>query len=374
MLLIVTEAKFRIQPAIKWLLRTDADHDIGLGHLQRTINLAQRSQAFGVDPVLVLKYRSTVALEFASAFPFQIHTVPQSLSLGQERRWIDNLVQAHRASALIFDISHGKTSREPTALNNYLTKRPDLTTCVIDGMGDNQLLKGEKGNVELVILPYVGAPYVPSTTGLLYGSQYVIVADAMRRCAERHTREPSLQPRHLLLTAGGSDPHGITELALGALLTTSVLKSLDVRVVLGPLFGKERELRLRASMKQDRHVEYVIAPKNLCGELKWADIVISATGLTKYEIALFGAPAVFVSSDLDHHRANQDFDALGTGIHVGPVGQISSDDIANAVSLLVTDSEFRSDIARRGRNLIDGRGADRLVTAILSERHNWSHS
>lgn len=261
---VVTEAKLRHQSATTWLLRTDADHEIGFGHLHRMLSLGQRSMSFGINPVVVLKYQSDVALEFASQFQFEINTVPQALPLEQERRCIDDMIQKHNASALIFDVSHGKTSRESTTVSDLWTKRPNLTTCLIDGMGENQLLKGDKGNVDLAVLPYVGAYNKPSTEGRLYGSQYFIVAEAMRRCAAQRSRSPWLQPRHLLLTAGGSDPFGITELALEALQDSLVLKRLDVRVVLGPLFGEERALRLRESMKQARNVEYVIAPQNLC--------------------------------------------------------------------------------------------------------------
>ena len=54
---------------------------------------------------------------------------------------------------------------------------------------------------------------------------------------------------------------------------------------------------------------------------------------------------------------------IGTAQYLGPIDQVSPDRVAKAAVEILADNFERKAMSRSGRMLIDGRGADRLVTA-----------
>ena len=62
---------------------------------------------------------------------------------------------------------------------------------------------------------------------------------------------------------------------------------------------------------------------SLAHEIIWCDVAVSSTGLTKYELAVLGAPAVFLSIDEHHHTVNRAFREVGTGIDLGVHDRVS---------------------------------------------------
>ena len=351
-----------------WLFRTDADHEIGLGHLRRTLSLAQQAKEFGIEPIFILKHCDASALTFLSSFQCRAISIPSWFTLSEERRWTDEAIESYEATVLVLDISHKKTPEDPAELRNYLRRRQGVTTCAIDGIGKTQLLDSESDLVDLLVVPYLGAPDPEPERGLLFGPKYAVFDNGILHCAEEPPSVVEQRSLRLLITAGGSDPYGVTELALGAVLHEPECGDLELRVVFGALFAKERQTQLRANNTRGQKITWIDAPSSLCRELSWADVVISATGLTKYEITLFGVPAIFISGDRDQFDANRHFAARETGIHLGPIRNVSRSDVANALRELISSPNLRASMSQRSRSLLDGRGSNRIVSAIRHER------
>ena len=67
----------------------------------------------------------------------------------------------------------------------------------------------------------------------------------------------------------------------------------------------------------------------------------------------------------DRHAANaRRLDEEGVATDLGPATALTPDALASAVEVLLTDPMERQGMARCGRQLIDGRGPDRLVCAL----------
>lgn len=354
-----------------WLLRTDAEHDIGLGHLQRMIALARSARGRGITAQVALKYHSKRARRLLAAAGLKTLEVDPSFSLEQEQRWLMDAVRSSRAQALVWDVSHGRTPRDGQALARYFGGFPDdVVTCLVDGMAEHSLAAevGGRPRLDVLVVPYVGAAVDTGQRAArsLVGPRYAIVDEELRLCAERRSRAAEDIPRHLLVTAGGSDPCGITELALKSFFATSLLRHLEVRVVFGPLFGRARTQDLRRLCTDHAGLMMLEAPPSLCEVMVWADLAVSATGLTKYELALFGIPAVFISGDANQHEAHRSFSQRRTGIDLGVMDSSTGEVLIASLTRLVHEPELRLRLSARGQALVDGRGADRVVSALLS--------
>jgi spore coat polysaccharide biosynthesis predicted glycosyltransferase SpsG len=97
----------------------------------------------------------------------------------------------------------------------------------------------------------------------------------------------------------------------------------------------------------------------------WCDLAIAASGLTKYEFAATGTPALVFSIDAIQEASNQSFAATGSvvdlGLHPTP------DSIAGQTLRLLGDHPLRKTMAAAGRTLVDGAGTQRLIAELVKE-------
>ena len=96
----------------------------------------------------------------------------------------------------------------------------------------------------------------------------------------------------------------------------------------------------------------------------WCDLAVSTSGLTKYELAATGTPAILLSHDSAHAQNNRPFAALGTALDLGEAAGLSTATLAEALGVLLNDAARREEMSRRGRAAVDGAGAARIIDAI----------
>jgi spore coat polysaccharide biosynthesis protein SpsF len=94
-------------------------------------------------------------------------------------------------------------------------------------------------------------------------------------------------------------------------------------------------------------------------------IAIASFGVSAYELAACGVPAVHLCLTDDHARSSSAFDKEGIAATVGVFGQVRPEQLAAAVSRLMGQAGRRTEMAERARQLVDGRGASRIAQVIL---------
>lgn len=105
---------------------------------------------------------------------------------------------------------------------------------------------------------------------------------------------PSAPPevRKVLVSFGGEDPAGLTEICSRWLIETGGYAPASVTVVLGPLFGPRR---------LPQGVNLLQAPSDLAERLHYYDLVCTSFGLTAYEAAYAGC-GVILFNPSPYHR------------------------------------------------------------------------
>jgi spore coat polysaccharide biosynthesis predicted glycosyltransferase SpsG len=110
------------------------------------------------------------------------------------------------------------------------------------------------------------------------------------------------------------------------------------------------------------HVQDAPVPGGLLEAIRAADVAVSAAGVTAYELACAGVPAVLIAIADNHMPLIRAFERLGAAVAVdGRGGRID----ANAVRVL-GDPQRRAAMAAAGPRVVDGRGADRAADALAS--------
>jgi spore coat polysaccharide biosynthesis predicted glycosyltransferase SpsG/RimJ/RimL family protein N-acetyltransferase len=211
------------------------------------------------------------------------------------------------------------------------------------------------------------------STWLLRGSRYTPVRqrvlDARRRAAGdaagrtgSNTPLPKGQPAvSVMVVMGGTDPVGLTPVAIGLLARTGL--ALDVTAI---AVGENAQ-RARAAAEGSALSLSVLAPvDDLPAMMSGKDLVISAAGTSVSELCCIGVPAAVVWT-----VANQR-EGYGRVVDAGAAIGLGGPDLAEpgvgadkrAVELLttaLTDSRVRADLVLAGRRVVDGLGAWRVA-------------
>jgi len=175
----------------------------------------------------------------------------------------------------------------------------------------------------------------------------------------------TLSPRPtLLVSMGGSDPHELTLRMARAL--TRLNPVFRARFVIGP--GMENRGRVaRAIASLAPHFETVEGAADLAAEYGASDLALVAFGVTAYELAAYGVPALYLGLTEDHALSASAFEQAGMGLSLGVAERIEDEDITRAVWALMSDAPRRREMRAAGLATIDSDGAARIASDIAQQ-------
>jgi spore coat polysaccharide biosynthesis protein SpsF len=162
----------------------------------------------------------------------------------------------------------------------------------------------------------------------------------------------------LLVAMGGSDPHGLTLIAARAL--AGIDPGLRVRFVIGAGMKDGGSVAAAIVALSDRY-ETVEHADDLAIEYAHADLGLCAFGVTAYEMAAFGVPALYLALTEDHACSARAFDEAGMGALLGIAADVTPEAMAGAVNALLQDAPRRRQMRKAGLSLVDGEGAARIA-------------
>jgi UDP-2,4-diacetamido-2,4,6-trideoxy-beta-L-altropyranose hydrolase len=354
---------------VNLLIRADASIRAGAGHLMRCLALAQACRAQGGEVVFVSRC---------------------------ENEALRQQIQKLNFRAIPLDAVHPA----PTDLSSTLSVLAELTTdqwrsvdtfLVLDGYHFDSAYQQAvvaDGRQLLVIddtahLPHYFADvllnhglnaaqalyhYDVRTIPLL-GSRYALLRPEFLAWRDWR-REIPVVARHLLVTLGGSDPHNVTQQALHALAQLKE-PNLEVRVVIGPANPWRDELR--QTVRQVAYpVQLLTNVDDMPGLMAWADVAICAGGGTCWELAFMGVPMLAVVLADNQREVVKGLSDYEMGVNLGAAADLQPARLAEDLHALLHDPVRRTRMSAVGRVVVDGRGAERVVTLLsrLSEASN----
>ena len=174
-------------------------------------------------------------------------------------------------------------------------------------------------------------------------------------------RAPATARQTLLVAMGGSDPQGLTLRAARALMPLDM--DVRVRFVIGAGMNDAPGVA-RAVTGLKSNFETVEGADDLATAYASADLALCAFGVTAYELAAFGVPALYLGLSEDHVRSADAFEDSGMGISLGLAAAVTDADIFARVKTLLNDPVERLNMRAAGLATLDGGGASRIAADL----------
>jgi UDP-2,4-diacetamido-2,4,6-trideoxy-beta-L-altropyranose hydrolase len=315
------------------LVLTDGGSDVGLGHVRRCLTLAGALREEDVFCTFHVR-GGNAAKDFVEQHRFDAVAVDDFGGALPETDGI--LIDSYRIDERLFTVT--------------------TPVIVIDDIADREL------PVAVILNPGAGAESLTysarSDTLLLLGVQYALLR---REFAEPFEREIAPSMRRIMITLGGSD-HGplAADLVRWAQTGMSALhgEQTTIDVIVGPFFQRVDDLRALA--KANERVKLLFDPSDMRNAMFRCDGAISSGGQTLDELAATGTPALAIST-ADNQQNN-----IAALADAGTIVYVEERTEAALVRGLATiaPAETRREMSRRGRALVDGRGARRAASEI----------
>jgi spore coat polysaccharide biosynthesis protein SpsF len=334
------------------LICCEGGSNAGLGHVRRSLSLARAlrdSHGYGV----------TIGLKGDFAIAELIRTDFFEVVLLDSFSDLENLAGSGKFSLAIVDVKDWLTRRDMTRL---VARIPLLA--VIDDISERRLAAS-----------HAYYPPVPQAVSLTWTGSTCLRHIGWEWCVLGFHPAPLTAPRtphdefRILVTMGGADPLKLTGLALDALRRIGAKVQADI--VIGPAFANAEAIiaNIGNAGPQFRAWTGISDLASLSNE---TDLAIIAFGVTAYELAALGVPAIYIPISADHALSASAFVAagLGTALPERP----SAEQIASAAIGLIEDKTRRQAMRETGPRIVDGQGALRIAADLAAAVETHSRS
>jgi spore coat polysaccharide biosynthesis predicted glycosyltransferase SpsG len=217
---------------------------------------------------------------------------------------------------------------------------------------------------KLVVNPYLApgskAYDVGPGSQRLLGRKFSLVRALFRR--QRTIRATEQPAPYRAMVAFGDDDHGDQ-----TLLRTQQLLEMPkvdkVSIATRTHHPRYHELKDFAAESGGR-VEVVTEPKELMTRLVRSHIALTSGDTWSLELCCVGIPQLLLPTRNDHFMNAKRLDDEGSATLLGGATDVNFEQLMEAVNIVLDDPMERLGMNRCGRNLVDGRGGDRIVNGM----------
>lgn len=324
-------------------IRADGGPDIGYGHLVRTGALAQRL----LDEGHRVTYATRQPETLADVCPAAVDRV--SLDPQEDHRAFVEWLETTEPEVVITDSYEVDMTRQ-----GDIADRTSRLAVILDDA--RYTIRADiliNGNVYAPDLDY---RWIGREPEWCVGTDFLLLREEIRSLVGEKTPIRG-RTKRALISMGGSDIQGTTPAAIRAFDGCD----LRVDVIVGPGFENRESIEAAASVT-DVDVDVLENPPDLPRRMLDADVAVSATGSTVYELLALGTPTIGIPQVENQEpiaAALADLDAIET------IDTSTTEDIAAALQMLLPRPDRRRRLRDRGFGLVDGRGVERVYEVVV---------
>lgn len=322
------------------VLRADANPQMGLGHVERSVRIGKALAAGGHETTFVVRAGTLGETRLKS-----LGIVPVTLEADEEEA---QTLLASSPRLVLFDV--GDTTHERVAA---VKKAGDAGVVTFDDLGDGRYVADDV--IDANLSEKTNPRKMETTTRFHLGPSFAVV-DPRLAAGRRRKYGPF---RSLVIALGGTDPENLV------VKTVRALGRLDPKVeatfVLGAGYGGGRSLDA-VLLEAPRTFDVRISPPDFSDLLRKADVAIVGGGLTLFEAAAAGTPAVVLAQNRAQLANAQNLADAGAVVHLGLGRNVPEGEILATVRSL-EDVDRRRTLGEAASRQVDGKGLERVAAA-----------
>ena len=318
----------------KVVIRVDGYKKIGLGHIYRTLTLANNIMDHEV--MFLMDNQHSLGIDIVRSQNFKVETF------------------------------------EEDPISKISTIKPDIIINDILDTTKEYILALKKMGIRVFNFEDLGsgAEYADGVFNALYpgsvpsgnfytGENYYCARNEFLNVKQKKVTE---SVNAVLITFGGTDPNNLTLKTLNAISNST--HDFNIKIILGPGYINEELLNNKIN-SLNRNVEVLRSVKNMADHMVNADIIFSSAGRTMYEIAMVGTPAVIIAQnyrEMTHLFGHNYNGFVNLGIHL----ENGEEKILNTLERLIEDVELRKRMNKRMLDHDLTKGLKRVMDIIFN--------
>lgn len=169
--------------------------------------------------------------------------------------------------------------------------------------------------------------------------------------------------KKIIILQGGSDTYCFTPKIIDSM--NYIKNKIEITVIVGQSFHCWKKLNYSVS-KSNKKTHVLHNVKNMSSLLKKHDLAITAAGMTSVELACVGIPSLMICGEKFEIETAKLLEKNKFGKNLGFGKNLSRKEISYHVDTLINDFNKRKEMKKYGQKLIDGKGVTRLSKFIQS--------
>lgn len=326
------------------LIYTHGNHDVGMGHVYRMLNLAGSLQKKN-HAVTFLIPSDKEAVVKVQQYGYPLIQFPVSF-FENEKEYEKKICNEY--SCIIVD------ALAVSEKIIRLLKNKSRFLLSFDNLGE-----GRYHTDLLINILYKKESPLQKPQKELNNFEYLLLNPNY----SKYNTKPKKIPRYIkkiLISQGGADTHGIIpQLLYGLDDSTQYI----FYIVLGPAFQHHSALH---DVLRGKKLNYVILedttePWDVFCQM---DLAITGGGMTLFELLCLGVPCITLTGERKELETIDAITSMGLVCNFGFYNPKRKNQINEYIQKIANNHEYRKSLSEQSRKIIDGRGCERVVQII----------
>ncbi|MFG6207785.1 UDP-2,4-diacetamido-2,4,6-trideoxy-beta-L-altropyranose hydrolase [Pseudomonas retamae] len=345
------------------LIRADASPTIGSGHIARCLTLARVLKQQGSHVAFACRRLPGHRLDALSAEGFETFALPERYRDEDPLQAIESMLPWQFDIDALGQLLDGQAEFDWIIVDHYgldhhwqtAARRWAHRIAAVDDLATRRYSVDLLLNQNLSGLSENYAPLLPAGCRTLLGPRYAMLREEFD-CAAIEIKPTA---RRVLVNFGGFDAAMQTH---HAMLALADFNELQVDFVAGADNPAWAQMQALAETRPNWRLHSFVS--DFYQRMTEADLFIGAGGGTSWERAALGLPTICIAVSNNQQANGEVMAAAGAHVFLGAREQVSIEQLRDAVGFVANNFYLRQSLAERSRQLVDGRGAERVAAAL----------
>ncbi|MHC8371006.1 UDP-2,4-diacetamido-2,4,6-trideoxy-beta-L-altropyranose hydrolase [Pseudomonas sp. MDT1-85] len=345
------------------LIRADASPTIGSGHIARCLTLARVLRKQGAHVAFACRLLPGHRLDSLQAEGFATFALAQRYPDEDPQQAIESMLpwqadiaalgqalESHPAFDWIIVDHYGLDHHWQTAARRWAPR-----IAAVDDLATRQYSVDLLLNQNLSGTPEAYASLLTPDCQTLLGPRFALLRDEF--CCPAIEIKP--RARRVLVNFGGFDAAMQTH---HAMLALADFHELEIDFVAGADNPALEQMQSLVDYRPNWRLHSFVS--DFYQLMTEADLFIGAGGGTSWERAAMGLPTICIAVSNNQQANGEVMAASGAHVFMGNREQVSVEHLRQAIVFVMGNQGIRQSLAERSRQLVDGRGAQRVAAAL----------